>query len=217
MGWTPVELPGGKPVISGLGPYREAGAVKGGAALVRPWRATTTGGIWSLTLFAIAWNGMVAVFATSAARSGVQISEHSYTSVSEALQHDPSIACFALFPLFGIVVGYLAVAIWINSTRLDLIANTLTIRRGPLPWRGRLVTMDTSTIKQFYVQEYVSHEENEVPAKAFRVKARLSDREDILIDLGMRVYADARALEQWLEKQLGIVDQPVAGEVPRPS
>jgi hypothetical protein len=143
------------------------------------------------------------------------VNDHRHASWSEAIRHDPWIALFVLFPLIGIAFGYAAVALWINRTRIDLDANTLSIRRGPLPWRGRLITVATSTLQQLYVEEYVSHEENDVPAKAFRVMARLTDGRDVLIDRGMEIYEHARALEEWLEERLQIVDQPVAGEVPR--
>jgi hypothetical protein len=40
MGWAAIDPPGGrKPVVSGLGPYREA-PVDMGAAVVRRWRNT---------------------------------------------------------------------------------------------------------------------------------------------------------------------------------
>ena len=198
MGWTPVKLPGAKPTVAGLGPYREAAPSTDAAALVRPWRYTTTGRLGFFTLFAILWNGVCAIILSK-----------------ESMHHDASMVLAALFPLLGIAFAYGVVAIWINHTRIDLDANTLSIRRGPLPWRGRLVTVTTSTLQQLYVEEYVSHEENDDPVKAFRVMARLTDGREVLIDRGMRIYDHARALEQWLEERLQIVDQPVAGEVPR--
>jgi hypothetical protein len=96
-----------------------------------------------------------------------------------------------------------------------LTSNAVIISRGPLPWRGRFVALAASTIQQLYVQQYVSHEENDQPATAFRVMARLTDGRDIVIDRGMGVYSDARALEQWIEKRWKIVDRPVAGEAER--
>jgi hypothetical protein len=204
-GWTAIVPPGGrKPSVSSLGPYREP-AVGAGAALVRQWRSTTTGSIWFLTLFAILWNGILtAMIVNLLGLQTIGVNDHTHSSWGEVLRHDPWIGIFVVFPLIGIVVGYVVVATWINHTRIDLTSNTLIIRRGPLPWRGRFLALPVSAIQQLYVQEYVSHEENDQPATAFRVMARLTDGRDLLVDRGMKVYNDARALEQWIEKRLGI-------------
>jgi len=61
MGWTPVKLPAAKPTVAGLGPYREAAPSTDAAALVRPWRYTTTGRLGFFTVFAILWNGVCAI------------------------------------------------------------------------------------------------------------------------------------------------------------
>src|SRR5439155_9217622 len=126
-----------------------------------------------------------------------------------AVRHEPLDGLLVFFPMIGIVVGYVVLAIWVNHTRIDLLSNTLNIKRGPLPWRRRFVAIAASTIQQLFVQRYVSHEENDQPATAFRVMARLKNGRDILIDRGMSAYAVGRASEQVIEKQLQIVDELV--------
>jgi len=208
MGWTPVDLRGRrKPVVLGLGPYRRPAvhmrADQTTDALFRQWRSTPAESVWYFTLAAIFWSGISTAMIVSMLRlQSIGVNDHSHSSFSQALGHDPWIGIFVVFPLLGIVHGYIAVAKWVNHTRIDLLSSCVIIRCGPLPWRGRFVAIAVSTIKQLCVQQYVGHDENDHLPSAFRVVARLKDGRDIPIDHGMSAYSDARVLEQWIEQRL---------------
>jgi hypothetical protein len=209
--WKTVEPEGAKPTVPGLGPYREAAARPSGS-IVRAWRGSTTGSLVFLTFFATVWN--VGVGAVMVEARGITIDGNFYPSLSEALGAHPSNVFIFLFPLAGIVMGYIVLACWINRTVVTATMDALIVERGPLPWRNARVVVSASELVQLYVQAYTSHEENDAPITAYRVMAnrRAGDGSPVLIDRGMKSYEDARALEQWIEERMGINDRPVPGE-----
>jgi hypothetical protein len=217
MGWVKVEKPA--PVSDSrlaLGPYRESAGPQA-ASLDRSWRTTATGGRWFLTFVAVFWNGCVgAAFVSMARGDSITLNGHHYSSFTEASRHDVSAYLFPIvFPLVGLVLAYIVLAMWLNRTRVTVDRFFLRIERGPVPWRGRCVEFAVGRLRQLYVEKYVSYRQNNRPVTAFRVMAQVKDGEPVLVDGGMGAYEDARSLEQWLEAKLDIKDVPVAGEAER--
>jgi hypothetical protein len=207
MGWTAVDLSDAKkPVAPSLGPYREAATAETGAAVERRWRWTTTGNTAFLILFTLVWNGILVLMMVITLRGhqAVTVENHTHASWTEAAAHDPWVLLFLSFPLVGVGMAYLLAAVWFNRTQVALRSGWVVITRGPLPWRRRLVTVAAATLREVYLDEYVSHEENERPTTAYRVNARLTDGSEMMIDRGMKYYEDAWSLVKWIETQLKI-------------
>ena len=202
MGWTAVKLPGGKPAVVGLGPYREAAPATGASALVRPWRSTTTGGIWFLTFFAVdvERDGLFSLVTSMRASGSVMVNEHHSCVVvggdSGTTLGLPPSSCS--FPCSASPPPTSSSPSGSTDTRIDLdaehaehpawptaLAATVS-SRSPRPRSSSSTSRSTCLMKR-----------TTVPAKAFRVRARLTDRSDILIDRGMedlRPRPGARAM-----------------------
>jgi hypothetical protein len=55
-------------------------------------------------------------------------------------------------------------------------------------------------------------DDDDARAVGFRVMAQVHNQPDVRLENGLPSYADARILEQWMEKRLGIKDRPVPDE-----
>ncbi len=201
-----------KTLIEGAGPYRDpsGGVDLGGTTICRRWANSSTG-TWGLTLFAAFWNGFVALFLAMSLHGPVTVNGKLYTSLEEAWKHDATMPVFLLFPLVGIFFLYLALAVWVNRTAVSVESGLLRITRGPLIWINGLVSIDGTKIQQLYVQ--VRETDNDGKrSTSYRVMAQVLNESDRCIESGLTNYSDARILEQWIEKKLGIVDRSVPGE-----
>ncbi|MCR9206315.1 MAG: hypothetical protein NXH75_17165, partial [Halobacteriovoraceae bacterium] len=125
---------------------------------------------------------------------------------------DPVTAVFSIFPLVGIIMGYITLTMWVNKTTIKYSSGTLEILKGPLPWINSHVVVKGNNILQCWVEMYSSYTKNDVPVYSFRVKASRSRGRPLIIENGLRTYYEARVLEQWLENHLNIDDEYVPGE-----
>jgi hypothetical protein len=203
MAWRKVDSVGrpSTPTQPPLGPYRELAVPVGqvtAAALWRPWRESTPLGLRGFMLvFSLGWNAIT------------------WPMVVSGLLHGSVNPVFVSHPLVGIGVAYFTLALWLNRTTITVDRRAVTVTRGPLKWPKAKVEIPRLSIDQLYVEEYVGHEENDRPVKAFRVMARMQDGEPVCVDKGMYTYEHARALEDWIERELGVKDVPVDAEVPK--
>ena len=121
-----------------------------------------------------------------------------------------------LFPLLHVGVGigltYSTLAGLINRTRLEVRSGKITVRHGPVPWRGN-VDISTGRIDQLYVQR--GKRMRRRGGGVFKVSAMLDDRSEIVLLRGLDTLAQAIFVEKRLEQRLGIDDRPIAGELGR--
>ncbi len=205
---------GQKPILDGTGSYTD---VEGrpdisGNTIVRSWRGSGSRSRWFLTLFTVFWNGFIVVFIKTTLHGPVTINEKPYSSLIEGYHDDPTTVFFLVFPIVGIALTYIVLAMWINRTVISMDRDMLVVRRGPIPWPPLNVEIRLGELRQLYVQAYTSHSENDRPVTAFRVMAQRAQGGDLLIEKGVDTYSDARILEQWIERKAGILDGPVPAE-----
>lgn len=107
----------------------------------------------------------------------------------------------------GLVLSYLTVAQWLNSTQVEAAHGVLSVRHGPLPWPGHR-ELSLRSIEQLCV---VAHDDSE-GARTYRVQARLRSGDLVTLVDALRSAEQARALESAIEEHVGIVDRLVHGE-----
>jgi hypothetical protein len=153
-----------------------------------------------LAFFAVFWNGFLVVWYVAVAGMAME---------GNSLE----VAPFALFPLIhvtvGLGVGYTALTGLVNSTTLAVNQAGLSVRHGPLPWRGN-VDFASSDLEQLFLTRRVSNSKNGSTV-VFDLKAISAGKTVVLIK-GVATENTARYLEHKVEAFLGIANQPVAGE-----
>ena len=120
---------------------------------------------------------------------------------------------FIVFPIAHVAVGvgltYSVLTGFLNSTKVDVTTQTVTIAHGPLPWLGNR-TIDTNTVKQFYTKESKGEK-----GSTFDLFLMTQDNKSIKLISGMDSAEAGLFIEQQIESWLQIEDKPVAGEFPR--
>lgn len=169
--------------------------------IVRKW---ARGPAFFLLFFSGFWNSIVSVFVVAAA-SGSMKDESGAPA-----------GCFIWvfltpFILVGATTAYVALALLLNKTTIQVEGNELRIRNGPLRWPGSK-TLDASRISQLYCTEYVAYQQNKQPVYRFKVHAMMLDGSRVDLIPGCEDAGQALYLEQLLERHLGIQDRPVKDE-----
>jgi hypothetical protein len=122
-----------------------------------------------------------------------------------------------VFPLVHVAVGvgltYSALASLFNSTVITVRRADLTIRHGPFPWAGNL-TLERGQIDQLYCRRH-QRQQRHGTATFHEVWLKSRDGRTRKI-LGNGIDLDqALAIEQQIERALGIPDRQVPGEIER--
>jgi hypothetical protein len=184
--------------------------VQGKTHLIRDWKNTKN--LYRATSFAFAWNIISWSFFLMP-KNVWSIDGNQHGNFWQAVAHEPLILCVLLFPAIGLPMIYHAMALWINHTRMTIDNGSFEIRRGPLYWSQNQVKIPVEDIKQAYVQEYSVYTETKAPEIRFQLVVQRYSCGDMVLESDICTYNDAKMLEKWLEDSLGIVDQPVPGEV----
>nr|QKW93851.1 hypothetical protein [Vitiosangium cumulatum] len=122
---------------------------------------------------------------------------------------------FLLLPLLfvgpGLYIGYVTLASFLDRTRIEVSRDKLIIHCGPLPW-SKNHNLSGAELTQLY-----AHAPADLTHTTGYSLLALG-RHDRKIQLITGLEKDqARYLEQALERQLGIEDSAVEGEMPRRS
>ena len=126
---------------------------------------------------------------------------------------------FFLFPIAHVAVGvgltYFVLAGFFNSTVIRVADGMLSVRHGPLPWRGNL-DLPTDGIEQIYCQNKLCTSRDEdghaSTSRHYEVHAVIDGQKTKLLS-GLHEADHALFVEQRLERFLGIKDQAVPGEM----
>lgn len=149
-----------------------------------------------LAFFCVVWNGMLAFF------YGIIFAVDGPWMIK-------------LFPLLhvaaGVFITYLTVAGFLNRTTFRVERDHLTVRHGPVPWRGNL-DVSTTALEQIFCTEHVSRGRNGTSVR-YGVEAVLKDGRHLKLATGLDAREQALFIEQTLEKHLGIVDRRVRSEM----
>lgn len=109
----------------------------------------------------------------------------------------------------GVGLAYYSAAVMLNTTVVTVEGGQLQVRHGPVPWWGQR-SIPVGDVDQLYV-ERSGVRVNKQPRWNVAVMDR-SGMGQVLIRLVSSV-AEARWLEDRIERALGVEDRPVMGEV----
>ena len=112
----------------------------------------------------------------------------------------------------GFIVGYIALAIVLNTTRIDVNAKTVKIRHFPLLWYPA-PTLDSDDIEQIYVVEKYTDDKEGHRHFHYNLNAVLRDNRKKKLLTRLPSVDQGLYLEQEFETFMGIRDRQVAGEV----
>mgnify|MGYP003390205964 CR=1 FL=1 len=126
---------------------------------------------------------------------------------------------FFVFPIAHVAVGvgltYFVLAGFLNSTVIRVADGMLTVRHGPLPWRGNL-DMPTDSIEQIYCQKKLNTNRDSdghtTTSTRYEVHAVVAGQKQRLLG-GLHEADHALFVEQRLERFLRIDDRAVPGEM----
>jgi hypothetical protein len=149
-----------------------------------------------LAFFCVMWNGILLFF---------------YGIIFAA--DGPLVA--KLFPLLhvaaGVFITYMTVAGFVNRTTFRIERDHLTVRHGPVPWRGNR-DVSTDVLEQLFCTEQVSRSRNGTSIR-YGVDAVLKDGRHLKLATGLEAREQALFIEQAIEKHLGIADRRVRSEM----
>lgn len=115
----------------------------------------------------------------------------------------------------GIAMSYYTLGMLVNRTTVTAGRGQLRVSHGPLPWLGGLA-LESTRVRQFYVKSYESRSKRTLRT-LYAVRAKTLDHEDLNVVGELEQEAEARYIEQALERYLRLEDTPVKGEVRRPT
>jgi hypothetical protein len=149
-----------------------------------------------LAFFCVVWNGMLLFF---------------YSLIFAV--DGPLV--IKLFPILHVAVGlglsYTTIAGFLNRTTFRVERDHLTVRHGPVPWKGNL-DVPTTSLEQIFCTEQISRGRNGTTIR-YGVEAVLRDGRHLKLATGLEAREQALFIEQTLEKHLGIQDRRVRSEM----
>ncbi len=126
---------------------------------------------------------------------------------------DPSELPFAAIAgIIGVVMAYITLAGFLNTTVILATHAGLEIQHGPLPWPGN---GHVDCIHQLFTKERVRRSRRGGTRYSYELHALTSNGDQRRVVGRLTEAAQALWLEQQLEERLGIRDRPIEGEVPR--
>ena len=154
------------------------------------------------SVFTVAWNGVSWFMMLSA--------------LSEFGEAGGYVAAFlGLFCFVGALMAYFTLAVMVNATVIT-VGRELTVRQGPLPMPGNR-TLSASEVGQLYVTERVSRSSSNHGRSSisitFDLRARLKNGDGVILLRSLVEAEEALYLEQLMEAELGIQNEPVRGEL----
>ncbi len=126
---------------------------------------------------------------------------------------------FFVFPIAHVAVGvgltYFVLAGFFNSTVIRVAEGVLSVRHGPLPWRGNL-DLPIDGIEQIYCQNKLRTSRDDdgrtTTSMQYEVHAVVEGQKRKLLG-GLHEADHALFVEQRLERFLNLEDRPVVGEM----
>lgn len=169
-------------------------SLRGDLVIQRKW---FTPAAFGLLFFAIFWNGFMVVWHTIALSQGAWF--------------------MSLFGLIHTAIGigliYGVLTSFFNSTIILAGNRDLSVKHGPLPWKGNK-RVPRSDIDQVFCRSDVKTSKNgSRTIYSVEVVTKDNHREPLIKSLNSE--DEALFIEQELEVFLGLKDQPVRGEVER--
>ncbi len=174
-------------------PYRGAGQVPSRwLHITRRWFSSKH--IFML-FFCIAWDSFLVFWYLMAGRSGNLM--------------------MIIFPIAHVAVGvgltYATLAGLLNKTHVRVTNQELSIKHGPVPWKGNQV-IPTRYLAQLYVQRKFGSSRQGGSTESFTLSALLRSGRKLTLVKGLEEADQALFMEQEIEELLGIIDVAVGDE-----
>ncbi|MFY9223603.1 MAG: hypothetical protein WAQ98_13105 [Blastocatellia bacterium] len=175
--------------------------------LVQGWYNRKT--VKFLIPFTVFWNLVVAVF-------WIVIPVHVVNSFINDGDFTQLTGLFFLIPhsAVGLSFAYYLLATYKNQTTISVTNKTLSIKHAPMPWFGNQ-DISTSSLIQLYVKQVEGWSVNDQVTYLYELRAKLKNDKDVKLIGGLISEEVGHFLEQQIENYLGIVDEPIQGEVPK--
>ncbi|MEQ8187811.1 MAG: hypothetical protein ABRQ39_07530 [Candidatus Eremiobacterota bacterium] len=106
----------------------------------------------------------------------------------------------------ALVVNYITMTHFINSTIFDVSEETVSIRHKPLPWYGHL-TLFSADMDQLFCKQDITRYKNKYPT--YCLNARMKDGKERTLISWLDTSEQALFVEQEIEKFLNIKNKPV--------
>jgi len=120
---------------------------------------------------------------------------------------------FVVFPIAHVAVGvgmtYSVLAGFLNRSIISVDGEGLSVRHGPLPWRGNR-TIPRASLAQLFCEHVVS-QSSDGTSNSYHLSA-IVDGKKIRLLSNLAAPDQALYVEQRIEERLGIVDVAVGGE-----
>lgn len=145
-------------------------------------------------VFCLFWNGFMVMWFS------INLASGNYPFVAFGLIH----ASVGLWLLYSGVAGLL------NRTTITATDGSLTVAHGPVPWRGGR-TLGRDELSQLYCVQHVTHGKNGTHV-TWSVDAVDRNERSVSLLTGIVDRQQALFFEKRVERYLGIVDRPIAGE-----
>lgn len=153
--------------------------------------------LFFLVPFTLFWNGFLIVWHT------IALTSHFWFMSVFAILHTA----------VGFFMIYLTLATFLNSTVIRVTPQWLSVKIGPLPWRGNL-ELSRREVIQVFCQEKISRGENGSRAN-YEVQLVLEGNRRETLMKSLANPDEALFIEQQLERFLQLADTPVEGEYGR--
>jgi hypothetical protein len=125
-----------------------------------------------------------------------------------------------LFPIGHVAVGiwltYYTIAGFVNRTVINVNRQWLSVTHGPIPWIGNK-RIEIAQVMQLFAEEIRSHNNRSGLSFSYQLNTLLRDNSKLKLLAGLPSPDIALFVEQNVEDYLNIEDQPVIGEMPKPT
>lgn len=129
---------------------------------------------------------------------------------------DPTSTAF-WFPLLhvgaGVFISYAALAGWVNTTLVRVGQGRLSVKTAPLPF-SRNWSLEAATLRQLYAKARQRSNGEGGSSTNYDLHAITNDGRNLKLVSGLDSSEQAVFLEQRIERQLGIQNVPVQGQIP---
>jgi hypothetical protein len=132
---------------------------------------------------------------------------------SSLLAHGTAPRAMMFFPIAhvaaGLVLPYVALAFFLNSSFVEVGEGTLKVGHRPLPFPGKR-TISAGDVRQLFCVERTGRK----GSVTYDVMAQLASGRETKLIPGLSTDREARFIEQRIESRLGLTNRSVAGELP---
>lgn len=164
--------------------------------LVRFWRSSEN--LWFQTILTVFWNFSSWSSILLFHQSKFVMNGKAITSLSQAINEQPSVALIFGLPLIGTWLIYHTFALWINKTELIREEERIVFKQGPLPWSLPVFWLELIDLEKIWVESYSPGYDNGRPLERYRLCVSVKAQGEKVL-LQKLTLADKTVLEMWLK------------------